>query len=106
MEHLLPDSRRLIFPDTSLFFALKGPRRDGRLFMEELYRRGVRNFIVQDDLSQWAGEADVNIIRVQDTLAALQHLAALLALRLRKADRSRFLHSRLQVHPCMILKIT
>jgi len=49
IEHLLLDSRRLIFPDTSLFFSLKGPRRDGRLFMEELYKRGVRNFVVQDE---------------------------------------------------------
>jgi alanine racemase len=76
VEHLLPDSRRLVFPDTSLFFALKGPRRDGLRFMEELYQRGVRNFIVQDELPQWAAEADANIIRVPDTLAALQQLAA------------------------------
>ena len=45
IEHLLLDSRRLIFPATSLFFALRGPRRDGDRFMEELYRRGVRNFV-------------------------------------------------------------
>ena len=51
IEHLLLDSRRLIFPDTSLFFSLKGPRRDGRLFMEELYRRGVRNFVVQESMA-------------------------------------------------------
>jgi len=30
------DSRRLIFPDSSLFFSLKGPRRDGPLVYEEL----------------------------------------------------------------------
>lgn len=48
VEHLLLDSRRLIFPDTTIFFSLKGPRRDGRAFLEELYIRGVRNFVVQD----------------------------------------------------------
>ncbi|HEY4060460.1 MAG TPA: bifunctional UDP-N-acetylmuramoyl-tripeptide:D-alanyl-D-alanine ligase/alanine racemase [Puia sp.] len=85
VEHLLLDSRRLIFPATSLFFALKGPRRDGRIFIEELYRRGVRNFVVQGESP--AGEdtegegvagfmADANIILVEDTLAALQALAA------------------------------
>ncbi len=47
IENLLLDSRRLIFPSTSLFFALKGPRRDGSRFVEELYRRGVRNFVLQ-----------------------------------------------------------
>ncbi len=46
IEHLLLDSRRLIFPATSLFFALRGPRRDGLAYLEELYHRGVRNFVV------------------------------------------------------------
>jgi Alr-MurF fusion protein len=92
MEHLLLDSRRLIFPDTSLFFSLKGPRRDGSLFLEELYRRGVRNFVVQETPgggmagSTVAGSAggsaaeklfpEANIILVKDALQALQQLAA------------------------------
>lgn len=89
VEHLLLDSRRLIFPDTSLFFALKGARRDGSLFMEELYRRGVRNFVVQEPSHEAAATAgpstgpsttitlpDANIILVKDCLAALQQLAA------------------------------
>ena len=84
VEHLLLDSRRLIYPDTSLFFALKGPRRDGLVFVKELYRRGVRNFVVQDEMSAKNRADDLstddlpeaNIIRVADTLAALQQLAA------------------------------
>jgi alanine racemase len=74
IEHLLLDSRRLIFPDTSLFFALKGPRRDGRQFMEELYKRGVRNFVVAEQ-EEWSFPG-ANIILVDDVLAALQRLAA------------------------------
>jgi len=76
IEHLLLDSRRLIFPDTSLFFSLRGPRRAGDLFMEELYRRGVRNFVV--DKGGGGGEdfPGANIILVDDTLAALQRLTA------------------------------
>jgi Alr-MurF fusion protein len=75
IEHLLTDSRRLIFPATSLFFSLRGPRRDGMAYLEELYHRGVRNFIVSgtpniDDIPE------ANIIKVADTLAALQQLAA------------------------------
>ncbi|HTI94698.1 MAG TPA: bifunctional UDP-N-acetylmuramoyl-tripeptide:D-alanyl-D-alanine ligase/alanine racemase [Puia sp.] len=75
IEHLLLDSRRLIFPGTSLFFALRGPRRDGDRFIEELYRRGVRNFVVSGkiDLSILP---DANIILVEDSLVALQQLAA------------------------------
>jgi alanine racemase len=75
IEHLLLDSRRLIFPATSFFFALRGPRRDGMAYLEELYRRGVRNFIVSGtpDLDNIP---EANIIKVADTLAALQQLAA------------------------------
>ena len=91
---LLLDSRRLIFPGSSLFFALKGPRRDGERFVAELYKRGVRNFVVEASAGAGAladGSAgavaggvdgllaempDANIIAVDDTLAALQALAA------------------------------
>jgi Alr-MurF fusion protein len=75
IAHLLLDSRRLIFPASSLFIALKGPRRDGKGFVEELYRRGVRNFMVQDRVVT-AAMRDANFILVPDTLAALQQLAA------------------------------
>jgi alanine racemase len=74
IEHLLLDSRRLIFPATSLFIALRGPRRDGRRFMEELYRRGVRNFMMEGEAADTM--PDANIIVVPDTLEALQALAA------------------------------
>ncbi len=75
IEQLLTDSRKLIFPQTSLFFALKGPRRDGHSFITALYKKGVRNFVVSEavDITQLAG---ANIIQVTDTLQALQTLAA------------------------------
>ena len=75
VEQLLLDSRRLIFPASSLFFALRGPRRDGGRFVGELYKRGVRNFVVGND---WRSIdlPEANIIAVEDTLVALQALAA------------------------------
>jgi alanine racemase len=88
IEHLLVDSRRLIFPDTTLFLALKGPGRDGHRFIEDLYKRGVRNFVVHEvpqgrsKAVGAAGEAErqqmpeANFIVVPDTLEALQTLAA------------------------------
>ncbi len=75
IENLLTDSRRLVFPETSLFFALYGPRRDGHAFMPDLYNRGVRNFIVYHpvDIKDFPA---ANIILVKDSLMALQQLAA------------------------------
>ncbi|MDP4255773.1 MAG: bifunctional UDP-N-acetylmuramoyl-tripeptide:D-alanyl-D-alanine ligase/alanine racemase [Bacteroidota bacterium] len=83
IEHLLVDSRRLIFPDTTLFFARRGPGRDGRRFVEDLYKRGVRSFVVHEapeaERLPEAGSQqmpEANFIVVPDTLAALQRLAA------------------------------
>jgi len=75
IEHLMTDSRRLVFPETSLFFALYGPRRDGHAFIPDLYLRGVRNFIVYHPLDS-ADYPDANFIQVKDSLRALQSLAA------------------------------
>lgn len=75
VEHLLTDSRKLIFPETTLFFALKGPRRNGDLFVKELYERGVRNFVIDNKIST-EKFIDANIILVDDVLNALQELAA------------------------------
>ncbi|HEY4966708.1 MAG TPA: bifunctional UDP-N-acetylmuramoyl-tripeptide:D-alanyl-D-alanine ligase/alanine racemase, partial [Puia sp.] len=75
MEHLLTDSRRLVYPETSLFFALPGPRRDGEIFIQDLYLRGVRNFVVCRDL-ELRDFPQANFIRVKDSLRALQQLAA------------------------------
>ena len=74
IEHLLPDSRKVLFPASSLFFALKGPRRDGHSFLTEAYGKDIRNFIVSGETT--VALPDANIIQVKDTLQALQQLAA------------------------------
>ncbi len=75
IEHLLTDSRRLVFPATTLFFAMRSEQRDGHVFIAELYQRGVRNFVVELLFDQITF-ADANFIVVTDSLAALQQLAA------------------------------
>lgn len=74
IEHLLLDSRKVVYPCTSLFFALKGPRRNGDQFIRELYGKGVCNFVVQAKFSV-EGIPNINVIVVEDTLIALQALA-------------------------------
>lgn len=74
VEHLLFDSRKVFFPSTTLFFALKAARRNGHLFIPELYNRGVRSFVVSDDLSK-SDFPEANFIEVNDGLDALQTLA-------------------------------
>ncbi|MDD7097539.1 MAG: bifunctional UDP-N-acetylmuramoyl-tripeptide:D-alanyl-D-alanine ligase/alanine racemase [Prevotella sp.] len=72
---LLTDSRSLCFPEETLFFALRSERNDGHRYIPELYRRGVRNFVV-DTLPASIGDyGDANFLKVAGTLEALQRLA-------------------------------
>lgn len=75
IKDLLMDSRRVVFPDTSLFFALKGQRRNGHEFVNEAFRKEIRNFIIDEDIDLTELK-DANILRVKDTLEALQSLAS------------------------------
>lgn len=74
IDHILTDSRQLTFPSTTIFFALKGARRDGHIFIEELYEKGVRYFVISDTVKQEAFP-DAIFIEVSNTLIALQTLA-------------------------------
>ena len=74
IEHLLLDSRRIYAPAASLFFALKGNRRDGHQFINELYKRGVRAFVITENVDTNLFP-EANFLFVNDTLAALQQLA-------------------------------
>ena len=71
---LLTDSRSLCFPEQTLFFAIRTQRNDGHKYITELYRRGVRNFVVSvlPDLGSLEG---ANFLVVPSPLAALQRLA-------------------------------
>ena len=78
---LLTDSRSLCFPEETLFFALKSARNDGHKYIEDLYRRGVRNFVVEaKGLLEFCTSGtehmpDANFLIVPSPLAALQRLA-------------------------------
>lgn len=71
---LLTDSRKLASPLQTLFFAIKSSRGDGHRYIENLYQRGVRYFCVSELPGTTLPEAC--FILVDDTLKALQHLAA------------------------------
>jgi alanine racemase len=93
IQHLLIDSRKVAFPQTSLFFAIKGEHHDGHQFLEELYFKGIRDFIVErkdlEAIPQQLTENQsfrvnilthsffqINIILVENSVLALQKIAA------------------------------
>jgi len=70
---LLTDSRSLCFPEQTLFFALRTKRGDGHRYIEDLYQRGVRSFVVEQVPAN--PQPDANYLKVSSSLAALQRLA-------------------------------
>lgn len=73
---ILTDSRSVCFPEDTLFFAIRSERNDGHRYIADLYRRGVRNFVVETLPEDYAtAYADANFLRVPHTVEALQRLA-------------------------------
>ena len=74
VSYLLTDSRSLCFPRETLFFALRTQRGDGHRYIAELYRRGVRSFVV-DHCVEATDAPEAVFLQVENTLDALQQLA-------------------------------
>lgn len=86
-KQLLTDSRKLAIPNDTIFFAIKGQRQDGHNFIKNLYTKGVRYFIIEDEeavsknfstteLEALAKEGKTYFLLVQNSIRALQELAA------------------------------
>lgn len=75
VSELCIDSRKVLRPDATLFFAIQTERNDGHRYVQELVAQGVRNFVITHPV---ALEADTkcNLFLVPDVVKALQTLAA------------------------------
>jgi len=73
---LLTDSRTLSFPAESLFFAIPTGRNNGHNYIEELYRQNLKYFVVSEMRDSFKTLPDAVFLKVDNTLAALQKLAA------------------------------
>ncbi len=76
IEWLLTDSRSLVFPESSLFFAIKTNVGNGHNYIQELYKRGVKNFVVTEvPCKSEQIYPDANFLLVIDSRKALQRLS-------------------------------
>ena len=48
--HLAYDSRKIQSAENTLFFALKTAHADGHQFIESAYKKGVRNFVIAQEI--------------------------------------------------------
>lgn len=74
IENLLTDSRSLTHPQGTLFFALRTGSADGHNYLNELYDKGVRCFVVDHVEPDVAAHKDAIFLVVPDTMSALQQI--------------------------------
>lgn len=74
ISSLVIDSRNIIDPAASLFFAIPA-QRDGHEFIKDAWETGVRNFVISDKAYATA-YTGAHFLLVPDVLKALQEIAA------------------------------
>lgn len=82
ISDIVTDSRHIVQGISSAFIAIKGPRHDGHRFIGEAVNQGICVFIVSDIPEEGFPEGDFTVLKVANTVRALQLIAA--------AHRSRF----------------
>ena len=75
IAYLLTDSRTITVPERTLFFAFQTKTNDGHKYIGNLYRMGVRNFVISKELPEYRHLEAANFLLVKEPLKALQQLA-------------------------------
>ena len=70
------DSRGVTRPAETVFYAIKGHNNDGHDYVERLYGRGVRHFVLSERRPDFDALDGASVRYVEDTLEALQEDAA------------------------------
>ncbi|HTO14396.1 MAG TPA: bifunctional UDP-N-acetylmuramoyl-tripeptide:D-alanyl-D-alanine ligase/alanine racemase [Edaphocola sp.] len=73
ISELCIDSRKVTNADNALFFALKGVLKSGQSFINQAYTKGIRFFIIEEELNTLSFPGAV-FIKVSNTLSALQKI--------------------------------
>ncbi|MEL7148556.1 MAG: UDP-N-acetylmuramoyl-tripeptide--D-alanyl-D-alanine ligase, partial [Bacteroidota bacterium] len=74
ITRLVIDSRKVVTAPGALFFALPGPNHNGHDFLQEVYKKGIRQFVISQ--ANASLPEDCNVLLVPDTLLAAQQIAA------------------------------
>ena len=77
VSRILTDSRNLVVHPEAIFFAIRGENHDGHHYLNEVFKNGIRNFVVQHPVTHLPVElTGANVIAVSNSVLALQALAA------------------------------
>jgi alanine racemase len=76
VAEIVTDSRQLTYTEGLMFFAISGKNHNGHLFIDSLYLKGIRVFVVEREHENFSKYSDASFIIVRDTIEALQLIAA------------------------------
>jgi len=75
LQHLLIDSRLLLHPSNTVFFAIKSAKNDGHNFIDKLYNTGVRAFVISSASFDCSPYREATFFLAHDCVQGLQALA-------------------------------
>ncbi|MCQ2369473.1 MAG: bifunctional UDP-N-acetylmuramoyl-tripeptide:D-alanyl-D-alanine ligase/alanine racemase [Paludibacteraceae bacterium] len=76
ISYLSTDTRTILYPAETLFFAITTPTADGHKFVNQAYNAGVRNFVTSSFTDEFKALKDANFYIVSNPVKALQKIAA------------------------------
>jgi alanine racemase len=76
VTEIVTDSRQLIYMEGLIFFAISGKNHNGHLFIDSLYLKGIRVFVIDKEYEKFSEYSNASFILVKNTIQALQLLAA------------------------------
>lgn len=76
ISYLSTDTRTLLYPAETLFFAITTSTANGHKFIKNAYNSGVRNFVVSCFEDEFKKYDEANFHIVEDSVKALQQIAA------------------------------
>jgi len=77
IKQFITDSRSVVNPQAGIFVAIKGIQHDGHHYIESLYEKGVRQFIIEQGNTFDQDLLDhSNIVLVRNSIEALQKIAS------------------------------
>ena len=74
ISDLCYDSRKVSFPDQTLFFAIVTEQNNGHRYVSELWQKGVRSFVVSENLTNFES-FHANFFQVDNAVEAMQKIS-------------------------------
>ncbi len=76
IQRISIDSRKSTDPGDTLFIAISGQRHDGHLYVSDMAKKGIKNFLISNESIIDKNSDGLNFLVVKDTIGAFQKIAS------------------------------